>query len=70
VAEVVSALVTVAELRVEAPDLVPEALRLQCSSGADFADFPIGLVSRARGCSTTTTFDRRAARSGTHTLLS
>lgn len=41
--------------------LVEEAMRAFGDSGADFTDVLIGVLNRSTGCTTTYTFDRRAA---------
>jgi predicted nucleic-acid-binding protein len=41
--------------------LVEEAARIFETTGADFADALIGVLNRRAGCTTTYTFDRRAA---------
>jgi predicted nucleic-acid-binding protein len=69
VAAVLEGLVASAELLVEQPDLARTAIATYGSTGMDFADCLIGLVNRSRGCTTTLTFDRRAAKSGNHSLL-
>jgi predicted nucleic-acid-binding protein len=60
-AEIVAALdalLNVDVLRVEEPDIVRRALE-SCRRGkGDFADYLIGQIHAARGCSSTATFDR------------
>jgi len=47
---------------IEGEPLVRTALVAFAASSADFADALIGEVNRAAGCSSTATFDRKAAR--------
>lgn len=65
---VLAALLSTAELQVESPDLARDALHAYRNGAADFADYLIGLLHWARGCSATLTFDKRAAKSGWHRL--
>lgn len=58
-----------AELTVEDPALAWRALTEFEQGPADFADYLIGQGNRARGCSRTYTFDRRAGRSPHFELL-
>lgn len=46
-----------------------EALRLAQESGCDFADALVAVTNREAGCETTITFDQRAARLPSMTLL-
>lgn len=50
-------------------DFVREAIHRSREAGADIADCLIGLVNRQAACSTTMTFDVRAAKSDLFTLL-
>lgn len=68
VAKVLAALLSSAELRVESPDLAWAALRAFRDGNADFADYLIGAANQAHGCSTTFTFDKRAAKSAWHSM--
>lgn len=70
VAGVLRQLLGTAELMVGAPDQAWAALRAYEGGDADFADYLMGLRNRANGCETTYTFDRRAAQSAVHTLVS
>ena len=63
-----SKLLTVAELVVEETDLARIALDAYETGKADFADYLIGSIHKAKGCLTTLTFDRRASRSPWHSL--
>jgi predicted nucleic-acid-binding protein len=58
----VEGLLATAELLIEAEALVRAALDACAGSKAGFADALIGEVNRAAGCSSTATFDRKAAR--------
>lgn len=55
-------LLATAELVIEREPLVRAALIAFAASSADFADALIGELNRAAGCSSTATFDRKAAR--------
>jgi len=65
---VLSKLLTVGELVVEETDLARIALDAYETGKADFADYLIGSIHKAKGCLTTLTFDRRASRSPWHSL--
>ncbi|MCX7113733.1 MAG: PIN domain-containing protein [Proteobacteria bacterium] len=65
---VLSKLLTVGELVVEETDLARIALDAYETGNADFADYLIGSIHKAKGCLTTLTFDRRASRSPWHSL--
>ena len=69
VADVLNAILTAAELKAEQPDLARRALVDFEHGPADFADYLIGHVNAASGCSTTATFDKRAMKSGLHSLV-
>lgn len=69
VVKVLAAILSSAELKVQESALAWAALRAFQSGQADFADYLIGAVNASCGCETTCTFDKRAARSGWHTLL-
>lgn len=57
------------ELVLESPDVVVQALDRYSTSNADFADHLIERAGHLAGCSTTVTFDRKAAASaGMHLL--
>jgi len=62
IADVIEKLAANQAMRLEDIDLVWLALRDYRASSADFADILIGHVNRARGCESTATFDRKAAR--------
>ncbi len=64
-----STLLSAAELQVEQAQDAWQALWAYESGSADFADYLIARRSCHAGCSTTYTFDRKAARSALHTLL-
>ena len=65
---VLSKLLTVAELVVEETNSARVALNAYETGNADFADYLIGCIHKAKGCLTTLTFDRRASRSPWHSL--
>ncbi len=62
VAELVSALLETAELRLEAAENVARALRLFLEAGVSFSDCLIAGAGVTAGCEYTATFDRKAAR--------
>lgn len=62
VAELVSALLDTAELRLEAAENVARALRLFNGAKVSFGDCLIASAGLAAGCEYTATFDRKAAR--------
>lgn len=66
---VLSALLTVPELKVQARQQAWAALRRFERGSADYADYLVGQCDAHAGCTTTWTFDRKAARADTHTLL-
>lgn len=68
VVKVLLAILSSAELRVQESATAWAALRAFQSGQADFADYLIGAVNEACGCATTCTFDKRAAKSGWHSL--
>ncbi|MEZ5614389.1 MAG: type II toxin-antitoxin system VapC family toxin [Rhodocyclaceae bacterium] len=69
VVKVMEAILSSAELKVQESAPAWAALRAFQSGQADFADYLIGAVNESCGCETTCTFDKRAAKSGWHTLL-
>lgn len=69
VTEVLNGILTSAELKAEQPDLARRALIAYGDGPADFADYLIGHVNAESGCSTTATFDKRAVKSGLHSLV-
>lgn len=66
IARVLRQLLSTAELTVDSPHLAWPALRAYERDGADFADYLIGARNRESGCTTTYTFDKRAAKSEWH----
>lgn len=68
--QVLLKLLSSAELEVENADDAWLALRAYESGSADFADYLIGIRGRTAGCESTFTFDKNAAKTGFHTLLS
>jgi len=56
-------------LQVEEHERIAELCRIASKQEADLADLLIGLTSRDKGCETTLTFDKRAARSDLFTLI-
>ena len=69
IVSVLTKLLSVAELVVEETDMARMAQNAYETGDADFADYLIGIVHRAKGCTSTLTFDRRASRSPWHTRL-
>lgn len=63
VARVIRRILTVQELRVEAPELAWRAIRRFETGRADFADYWIGLSNREAKADATFTFDVKAAES-------
>jgi predicted nucleic-acid-binding protein len=70
VASVVRQLTASADIRLEDGGFVETALSIFERSGVDFADALIAQVNLAKGCKTTATFDRKAARLDGFTLVS
>ena len=59
---IVESLLSSDDVRVQQPDVVRRAVGVARGPSGDFADALIGCLGEAEGCSTTVTFDRRAAR--------
>ncbi len=59
----------VAQLRIDEPQVVWQALEDYGNNHADFADYLLGRINRNRDCTTTMTFDRQASKSSSFTLL-
>ncbi len=59
----------VAQLRVDEPQLVWQALEDFRNHQADFADHLLSRINSSRDCTTTMTFDRQASKSSEFTLL-
>jgi predicted nucleic-acid-binding protein len=55
--------------QVEEHERVATLCRIAPKHDSDLADLLIGLTSRDKGCETTLTFDKKAARSGLFTLV-
>jgi predicted nucleic-acid-binding protein len=62
-------LIDAAQLSLDDRDLLREAANRYRVGPGDFADYAIGLRSRAAGCETTLTFDRAHERDALFTLL-
>lgn len=56
-------------LRVEAPAVVRDALRLHESGSADFSDYLLAMRAAAAGYAPVLTLDKKAARTPSHQLL-
>lgn len=69
VAAVMEGLLESSDIALEDPASVRGAVKAYRGGNADFADCLIGEVNRARGCETTLTFDRKAARLGAFALV-
>lgn len=65
----VEQMLRVAQLRVEDPQVVWQALDDYRNSRADFADHLLSRINGDHDCTTTVTFDREAAKSPGFTLL-
>ena len=59
----------VAQLRIDEPQIVWQALEDFRGNQADFADYLLGRTNHNRNCTTTMTFDRHASKSPVFTLL-
>jgi predicted nucleic-acid-binding protein len=62
IADVIDRLLASRDIKLEDDDVVSSASTTYRKGGIGFADALIGGVNRARGCSGTATFDRRAAK--------
>ena len=67
--EMIEQILRVAQLRVDEPQVVWQALEDYRDNQADFADYLLGRINRSRDCTTTMTFDRQASKSPIFTLL-
>lgn len=70
IAEAISLLFSVGEIRLEDEASAHRAWQVYSGDGADFADVLISAIDRERGCSTTITFDRKAGKLEGFRLLS
>jgi len=59
----------VAQIRVDEPQVVWQALEDYRNKQADFADYLLGRINLSKDCTTTMTFDRQASKSQVFTLL-
>ena len=59
----------VAQLRVDEPQVVWQALEDYRNDQADFADYLLSRINHSKNCRTTMTFDRQASKSSSFTLL-
>ncbi len=59
----------VAQLRVDEPQVVWQALEDYRNNPADFADYLLSRINHSKHCTTTMTFDRQASKSSEFTLL-
>lgn len=69
VGEAVSAVLEHDQFKVEAPAMVRQALVSHRTGPAGFSDCLLAARTQAAGCDTVLTFDKRASRASTHTLL-
>jgi predicted nucleic-acid-binding protein len=69
VVKTIEQILRVAQLRVDEPQVVWQALEDYRHHHADFADHLLGRINRSRDCTTTMTFDRQASKSPVFTLL-
>ena len=69
IASILSELLQVGELEVLEPDIVWRALEDYKKSNADFPDHLLARVNQAKGCDTTVTFDKKAAKQPAFQLL-
>ena len=67
--EAIDALLNQEQLKVEAPDVVRQALGWHHSGVADFSDYLLAARAQAAGYAPVLTFDKKAARTATHRLL-
>jgi predicted nucleic-acid-binding protein len=63
------ALLKFSGIEVQSPHLVKKALDVLAASSADFADIVLGLLSLDAGAEYVLTFDKKASKLETHTLL-
>ena len=59
----------VAQIRVDEPQVVWQALEDYRNKQADFADYLLSRINHSKNCTTTMTFDRQASKSSEFTLL-
>lgn len=62
IAKAIGDLLASTDIRMECEGEVAAALAIYARSAVDFADVLVGEVNRARGCSATATFDRKASK--------
>jgi predicted nucleic-acid-binding protein len=62
-------LILTAEVKLEAHDAVRVALKEFEKGKADLSDYLIGHLNKQRGCETTITFDKKAAKSASFSLI-
>lgn len=65
----VEQILRVAQLRVDEPQMVWQALEDYRNNQAGFADYLLGRINRSRDCTTTMSFDRHTSKSSEFTLL-
>lgn len=64
-----TALLQHSQLKIEAAELVREAMLLYADGPADFSDYLLAVRARAAGYAPVLTLDRNAAKTATHELL-
>ena len=69
IASIVEQLLQVSQLEVMEPDIAWRALNDYRNSNADFPDHLMARINEAKGCETTLTFDKKAARHPAFQLL-
>ena len=69
IVQALEGLLILSVLRVEEYERIASVCRIAPEQDADLADMLIGLTSRDKGCETTLTFDKKAARSDLFTLI-
>ncbi len=65
---VLLSLLSQSKIAIEQPELVRKAAGLYLQGNADFTDYLVACSGKAAGCTTTLTFDRKAAKSAGMTL--
>jgi predicted nucleic-acid-binding protein len=69
VVAVLSQLLSTSELKLENPDLVFKAIQLYRNTNVGFADCLLSVINHQQGCSSTATFDKKAAKLSEFKLL-
>lgn len=69
IAKVIEKILMIRQFQIDDPEIAWQSLRGYANEGADFADNYIGYINYSKGCSKTFTFDKKAARLHTFSLL-